>query len=126
MVNRYNYRGMQRIQNGVTRNAQSQCCAENNARESAPMEQGMSSDCKTLMAKLRKLDFSIVDTVLYLDMYPDCKKALAYYNKLLSERAEIRKALAEKCHRPMSSFENESETDWDWIRSPWPWDLGAN
>ncbi len=85
----------------------------------------MSNDCKALMKKLQSIDFAIIDTVLYLDAYPKCKKALAYYNKLLDERAGLRKMLAEKCRRPMSSFENGSD-NWDWISSPWPWDASAN
>ena len=84
------------------------------------------SDCKALMHRLQKIDFSIVDTVLYLDMYPECKKALEFYHKLLKERDELRAVLAERCKRPMSSFENASDTSWDWISSPWPWDASAN
>ena len=92
-----------------------------------PRNDGAVSDCncKALTERLRKIDFSIIDTVLYLDSYPECKKALAYYNKLICERDALRKALAEKCRRPMTSFENVGEA-WDWIDSPWPWDVSAN
>lgn len=83
-------------------------------------------DCKALMKKLQMIDFAIVDTVLYLDSYPECSKALAYYNKLMCEREGIRKTLATKCMRPMSSFENAGESSWDWISSPWPWEASAN
>jgi spore coat protein JB len=85
----------------------------------------MDCNCKSLTDKLRKVDFSIIDTALYLDSYPDCQKALAYYNKLMCERDTIRRALAEKCRRPMTSFENVGDS-WDWIASPWPWDPSAN
>ena len=91
----------------------------------APTTPNVSNDCKALMKKLQSIDFSIIDTVLYLDAYPERKKAMAYYNKLLLERAALRKTLAEKCRRPMSSFENGSD-NWDWISSPWPWDVSAN
>ena len=83
-------------------------------------------DNKAITKKLQMIDFAIVDTVLYLDMYPDCRKALDYYHKLLGERAGIRNALAGKCKRPMSSFENTSMDSWDWISSPWPWEESAN
>ena len=83
-------------------------------------------DCKAIMKRLQKIEFSIVDTVLYLDAYPECKKALEYYHKLLSERDALRSALASKCKRPMSPFENDSDCSWDWISSPWPWEASAN
>ena len=85
-----------------------------------------SARCRELLAKLRSLDFSIVDTVLYLDAYPDCREALAHYHKLLSEREALCRALAEDCRMPMTSFENASRDAWDWIRGPWPWEADAN
>ena len=87
---------------------------------------GLNTDCKALLRKLQMIDFAIVDTVLYLDAYPECGKALSHYNKLICEREGVRKALSEKCKRPMSSFENASADSWDWISSPWPWEASAN
>ena len=82
-------------------------------------------DCKALLKKLQKIDFSIIDTILYLDAYPECKKAKAYYEKLILERAGLREALAGKCKRPVTAFENSGDS-WDWISSPWPWEESAN
>lgn len=76
--------------------------------------------------KLRTIDFSIIDTVLYLDAYPNCKKALSYYHKLKAERESVVEALAKSCNMPMSSFNNASEDKWHWIDSPWPWELADN
>ena len=86
----------------------------------------MGDDCKAIARRLQKIDFSIVVTILYLDAYPECKKALEYYHKLLSERDALRSALASKCKRPMSPIENDSDCSWDWISSPWPWEASAN
>ena len=93
---------------------------ENNMNSCKP-----DGDCKALLKKLQKIDFSIIDTILYLDSYPECKKAKAYYDKLILERAGLREALAKKCKRPTTAFENGSDA-WDWISSPWPWEEGAN
>ena len=82
-------------------------------------------DCRALLKKLQRIDFAIVDTILYLDAYPECKKAKAYYDKLIAERASLRDDLAKKCKRPVTPFENASD-DWDWISSPWPWEESAN
>ena len=103
------------------------CSLRNSAERVERMNPDCTSDdCKAIMKRLQKIDFSLVDVILYLDAYPECKKALDYYHKLLSERDALRHALSSKCKRPMSPFENESETEWDWISSPWPWEASAN
>ena len=65
------------------------------------------------------------DTMLYLDIYPECREALAYYEKLREERDALRASLAKRCKRPTTAPENEGGS-WDWIASPWPWDPSAN
>lgn len=85
-----------------------------------------SNACKALLSRLQALDFSIVDTVLYLDAYPDCREALSHYHKLLSERDALLRELAEKCRMPMTSFANASRDAWDWTGGPWPWEADAN
>ena len=85
-----------------------------------------SAACKNLLSRLQTLDFSIVDTVLYLDAYPECREALAHYHKLLSERDALLLELSEKCRMPMTNFSNASHDAWDWTRGPWPWETNAN
>ena len=129
MVNRYNsFRGAQR----GGRAADGGCPICSNERNTCNMAEARQEsggcaggDCKALMKRLQKIDFSIVDVTLYLDIYPECKEALAFYQKLVSERETIRRTLSHKCKRPMSSYENGAES-WDWISSPWPWEASAN
>ncbi|MBO5938834.1 MAG: spore coat protein CotJB [Clostridia bacterium] len=85
-----------------------------------------STRCKALLGKLQSLDFSIVDTVLYLDAYPDSREALSHYHKLCEERDALLRALREDCRMPMTSFENASRDSWDWTKGPWPWEADAN
>ncbi len=87
---------------------------------------GVSADCKAMMRKLQTIEFTLYDTLLYLDIYPECAEALAYYNKLIEERDALRSTLARKCKRPMTAFEHTSADTWDWTASPWPWDISAN
>ena len=86
----------------------------------------MSADCKAMLRKLQTVEFSMYDTMLYLDIYPDCKEALSYYCKLRQERDALRQALAKRCRRPVTAVETDTESGWDWISSPWPWDPVAN
>ena len=77
-----------------------------------------------LLKKLQIIDFSLVDTVLYLDAYPHCKKAICHYHKLLEERSVILSKLDE-AGIPVTSLSNYSD-DWKWTDAPWPWEYEAN
>lgn len=76
----------------------------------------------SLLRKIQEIDFSIYETVLYLDAYPDCREALDYYHTLHAQR----KGLVCQYERevgPLTAFSNESRSSWDWIKSPWPWQM---
>ncbi len=76
----------------------------------------------SLLKKIQEIDFSIYETVLYLDAYPDCREALAYYHTLMSQR----KGLMSQYEReiaPLTAFGNCSQSSWDWVKSPWPWQM---
>ena len=85
---------------------------------------GMNGNTSSLLKRLRKVDFAIVDTMLYLDAYPHCKAALEYYKKLVTEHNDLRKKLAD-AGMPMSATDNSTD-GWRWIDSPWPWEYEAN
>lgn len=71
--------------------------------------------------KLRRINFALYETILYLDAYPDCVEALAYYHSLL----QTKKALMEEYQSkigPLTAFGNQSATSWDWVQTPWPWE----
>ena len=85
---------------------------------------GNSASGNMLLKQLQKIDFALVDVVLYLDAYPNCKKALDYYHKLLSERDKILVKLGD-AGIPMNAFDNTSDV-WNWTDSPWPWEYEAN
>lgn len=81
-------------------------------------------DCANLMCRLRKVDFAIYDTVLYLDVYPDCVKAQELYRRLVSERADLCKRINSGCN-PIN-FNEVQPGKWSWTNGPWPWEPGAN
>ena len=110
-----------RMQNGTRQNGCG-CGRTGNRMQSRREEAGTCCEGKE---KLKKLEFSIIDTALYLDAYPDSDCALAYYHKLLEERDCLRKKLAEECG-PTNIYENVSTASWDWVDGPWPWQVDAN
>lgn len=81
--------------------------------------------CRALMKRIRALDFAIQETVLYLDAYPHCVKALEHYHMLVEQRDA---AVAEYQHicGPITACGNHNKTTWQWICSPWPWEYEAN
>lgn len=83
-------------------------------------------NCKALLHRLQALDFSIIDTILYLNAYPESAEALAYYHKLISERDALKTSLGHHCNMPVTGFENASAQSWDWVEGPWPWEASAN
>lgn len=77
--------------------------------------------CDTLLQQLRALDFAIQETVLYLDAYPDCQEALSYYHKLIDKRRPLMQRISEHCG-PQTMLDNESPDEWQWVKTPWPWE----
>ncbi len=82
-------------------------------------------NCRTLMQKLREIDFCLVEVILYLDAYPDHPQALAYYHRLVEERRELAKQYESACG-PLTATCNENHSSWDWLKTPWPWEADAD
>ena len=113
----------------------SRACVNNGSLSQNGVNNGCGGGCdgngssnskdRSLMRKLQMIDFAIVDTVLYLDAYPDSKPALEHYNKLISERLRICEALGRSGER-VTHRDNVSTEHWTWTNGPWPWQLDAN
>lgn len=82
-------------------------------------------NCKNLMKKLQMVDFAIIDTILYLNAYPACPQALDYYKKLVKEREALCEVINERCG-PITAMSNKSQSEWNWVSGPWPWEPEAN
>ena len=80
---------------------------------------------RAVIRKLQTVDFSIAETVLYLDAYPSSAPALAYYHKLVNERKKLVDALA-RSGRPVTCMDNTDTGSWRWTDGPWPWQPDAN
>ena len=87
---------------------------------SAPQKPGNST-----LKKLQAIDMALVETALYLDSYPENKAALAYYSKLVDEHDRL-SALMTREGRPMTQHASGKGESWNWVSSPWPWEIEAN
>jgi hypothetical protein len=77
-------------------------------------------ECCALLHRLQELDFSIQETVLYLDAYPDCCEAKTYYRQLVCERKQVAEEYEKQCG-PLTAMGNGDGAEWKWCKSPWPW-----
>lgn len=82
-------------------------------------------DCKQLMQKIREIDFALVETALYLDSHPDNCEALAYYRELKKKNQAMRAEYESSCG-PLTIYSNECDSEWKWVKTPWPWELEGN
>lgn len=78
-----------------------------------------------LMRKIQETDFCLVETLLYLDAYPDHAQALEYYHRLVEESKRLTEQY-ENTYGPLTAVGNKSQQSWDWVKNPWPWECDAD
>ena len=54
---------------------------------------GNTTQLRGWMRRLQMVDFALQELILYLDMYPDCRRALHKYHTLRAEREQLVKML---------------------------------
>lgn len=74
-----------------------------------------------LMRRLQICDFTLTEVGLFLDTHPCDKEALAYYNKYLAMKKEALREYTAKYGTVNRDF-LKSDTTWDWVDEPWPWE----
>lgn len=83
------------------------------------------ANCAALTLRLKQVEFALTDVTLYLDAYPQCSEALAYYHRLREERNSLVEAINSQCG-PLTILDNVNTNTWQWIDGPWPWMIDAN
>ncbi len=78
-----------------------------------------------LTEQIRAVDFALYETVLYLDVYPRSCDALETYRKLKAQQKELHMEY-EALFGPLTAFGNESQTSWDWMSKPFPWEYDTD
>ena len=82
-----------------------------------------SNEESKLLHKITTLSFALTETNLYLDGHPTNRAALDYYKNTYDEYMKL-KAEYEKNYAPLTASANPTDTEWKWVREPWPWELG--
>ena len=86
---------------------------------------GGSARCNKLMEQIRAVDFALYETVLYLDVYPHSCDALETYRKLRARSEELHAEYESVCG-PLTALGIQSDTSWDWMSKPFPWEYDAD
>ncbi len=83
-----------------------------------------SNPCESerLMALIRRLDFALVETNLYLDTHPHSHAALKYFERLLCERNQAADRY-EAEFGPLTAMGNGDRNEWLWSTGAWPWQI---
>ena len=78
-----------------------------------------------LMRKIQQHGFALVEANLFLDGHPNCKKALAYFNR---QKDAYNKYVAEYETEfgPITAASSATCNQWTWVQGPWPWEREAN
>jgi spore coat protein JB len=81
------------------------------------------NDKYRLKRKIHEFDFSIKEMELYLDVHPNCRRALALLSELRRKRAELVNSYEQRFGPYIVTTDDVVATDrWSWIDSPWPWE----
>ena len=87
---------------------------------------GIGGNCKQKLKKLQMIDFSMIETILYLDAYPNNTEALKYYKALKAEKDALLAEMKAQGCPPITAQDAAHGGEWDWTDSPWPWEPDAN
>lgn len=82
-------------------------------------------NCREMKLRLQAIDFSMTDTLLYLDAYPEDTRAAEYFRKLNGEREELTAAM-ENAGCPPLRATDDTTGKFRWNEGPWPWEPEAN
>ena len=79
-------------------------------------------EAERLMTLIRRLDFALVETNLYLDTHPHSRTALNYFERLLHERNQAAERY-ETAFGPLTATGNGMRDEWTWSTGAWPWQI---
>jgi spore coat protein JB len=78
--------------------------------------------CRDLL-ELQRTDFALVELTLYLDTHPADMQAVQQFNQLSQRRRQIASEFEMK-YGPLLQFGlSYSRFPWQWIETPWPWQV---
>lgn len=77
------------------------------------------------LKQLQSYNFAAYDMLLYLDTHPNDKKAFEMFKELVS-KTKVLMTEYEKEFGPLTAFSSAAFSQFEWIKSPWPWEKEGN
>lgn len=77
------------------------------------------------LKQLQSYNFAAYDMLLYLDTHPNDKKAFEMFQSLVS-KTKMLMTEYEKEYGPLTAYSAAGFTQFEWLKSPWPWEREAN
>ncbi len=87
-----------------------------------PVEPKVNNEREALLLFIQKSGFAAHDLGLYLDTHPNAKAALELRNFYLKEYKNAVDRYQKQFGALFMSDEYLTETPFQWIQSPWPWE----
>ncbi len=78
-----------------------------------------------LMRAIQMYDFYLDELNLYLDTHPNDRQALAMFKKYNELRTAAYEAYVKK-YGPVTVDQSSTDSHFNWVDSPWPWERSAN
>lgn len=82
----------------------------------------MTMECKNLWMTIHKLEFTLIELMLYLDTHKCDTKALCEYQKI-QHLYNDSLAVYEKTYGPIFFNQVHSENVFTWAETPMPWEM---
>lgn len=77
----------------------------------------------TMLKDLQAADFVLIELTLYLDTHPTDMQVIQQYNQFANKRIELVRQF-EQQFGPLYAFgQSFTKFPWQWIESPWPWQV---
>lgn len=87
------------------------------------MQQQLPEDYYCMLKELQEIDFVLVELNLYLDTHPMDNLALQQFNQTAQKRQLLAGQFELKYGPLMNSGHSFSRSPWQWIDTPWPWQV---
>ena len=78
-----------------------------------------------LLKAINSVSFALLDLALYLDTHPHDSEALAKYEKYKVLRQQALYEYTEN-YGPLLIDKVPESSNWQWVCTPWPWEMEAN
>lgn len=87
-----------------------------------PYEVKPMNEQASMLTDIDALGFAMIDLNLYLDIYPDDRKAINLFNQYRKQKEGLMEEYESKYGPINLNSESLNKYPWAWDDMPWPWD----